>query len=313
MVSRNVGLNAIANVKTKEEKTMMMTFDEFKKALVNDITRVLGRKIVVKEVNKINIKKTSIILCCEPMGVSPCIYIEDLYNDYKRMPVECEYLKIMYQACFTLEGNTKDGITDSTNLNDIIDINYIMENVYMCFINTDKNREFLKDVPHKEFFDLSIYFRVKVAKENDYITSYVVKNQLINKLGITEEELYKKAYNNTPKLFEPISFGINELMFGQKTKPKYNLFYILTNKEKNNGSINILYHENLKKVADLYESDLYIIPSSIHEVILMPVGCNVDDIHDMCKAVNNEEVREEEVLGDTIYKYERETGYIMPA
>lgn len=291
----------------------LMTFEEFKERIVNDIEGLLNEPVRVFATSKVNVVKTGITLHGNN-SANACLYIEDLYEEYKN---DCKknsffgfmaYTETLYRASDLLRKKS------DANVQQITSIDYIRKNIYMCLMNTEKNREKLKEIPNRKFFDLSIYYRVKVSTDDKNATaSYVLNNNVLKMIGITEDELYKIAYENTPKLFEPISFGINELMFGQKTKPKYNLFYILTNKEKNNGSINILYHENLKKVADLYESDLYIIPSSIHEVILMPVGCNVDDIHDMCKAVNNEEVREEEVLGDTIYKYERETGYVMPA
>ena len=145
-------------------------------------------------------------------------------------------------------------------------------------MNTEKNREKLKEIPNRKFFDLSIYYRVKVLTDDKNATaSYILNNNVLEMIGITEDELYKIAYENTPKLFKPYTLGMSIVMhkmLGEIPPLSQNLevMFVSSNEISYNGSINILYPDELRAVSDIHEDDLYIIPSSIHEIILVPTS-----------------------------------------
>lgn len=105
-------------------------------------------------------------------------------------------------------------------------------------------------------------------------------------------------------------------MFGEIPPLSQNLevMFVSSNETSYNGSINMLYPDELRAISDIHEDDLYIIPSSIHEIILVPTSMlatyNLEEIREICMQVNKTSVKEDEVLSDTIYKYNRDTGYI---
>ncbi len=91
--------------------------------------------------------------------------------------------------------------------------------------------------------------------------------------------------------------------------------YVLTNTERRYGAVNLLYPEILKAAAGRLNGDFYVLPSSVHECMLVPVstGAVATDLQQMVREINQACVAPEEVLGDSIYCYERETGKLYLA
>lgn len=84
--------------------------------------------------------------------------------------------------------------------------------------------------------------------------------------------------------------------------------YVLTNKRRIEGAACILYPNLIKNFSDTVDSNLYIIPSSIHELLLMPTERNdmSEEIKNMIREINDTQVRPEEVLSYSLYYYDRE-------
>jgi len=85
------------------------------------------------------------------------------------------------------------------------------------------------------------------------------------------------------------------------------IFYIMTNKYQINGASVLLYHGLLDGLAEKLGTDLYVIPSSIHEFLILPVlpGTCIQDLNAMIHEVNSTQVEEEEILSDHAYFYSR--------
>jgi hypothetical protein len=139
---------------------------------------------------------------------------------------------------------------------------------------------------------------------------------------ITKDELYKLAKRNTLKLLPPVIKTMNEIV-GDLLKDEFEeqyddrifddlfeidserpVLYVLSNAKKINGAGCILYDNCLKDFAMSHNSDVIILPSSVHEVILVPNrGENYMELREMVCQINESEVPEEEVLSDRIYRY----------
>jgi len=83
--------------------------------------------------------------------------------------------------------------------------------------------------------------------------------------------------------------------------------FVLTNISRINGAACMLYEDVLSNFANSIDSDLYILPSSIHEVIIVPQVNNLDktELCQMVKEVNAEGVADDEILSDHVYVYNR--------
>ena len=92
--------------------------------------------------------------------------------------------------------------------------------------------------------------------------------------------------------------------------------YILTNEFRTNGATTLLYEGILEEIAGMFDSDIILLPSSIHEVILVPAASGdeylkqLDDFSAMVKEVNETELADEEILSDHAYYYIKGCGLV---
>lgn len=88
--------------------------------------------------------------------------------------------------------------------------------------------------------------------------------------------------------------------------------YVLTNAARNFGATCITYPGVLKEFAREHNSDFYIIPSSVHEVILiLGEQMSVEEMNMMVEEVNEREVDSIDVLSNHVYQYKRELEEII--
>lgn len=186
----------------------------------------------------------------------------------------------------------------------------------MMLINTEENRELVKRSPHKDFLDLSIIYRCMVSSEDNQLGTILVDYDFMKLLKINEEELYETARQNTKKLL-PIKVkkldDIVSEMLEQGIKEESDL-YVISNDIGMNGAVCITYEEELYNLSQKLDSDLYILPSSIHEVIVLP--SRPEDklwLKELVRNVNEEQVSKEERLSYNIYYYERKNRKILIA
>ncbi len=162
--------------------------------------------------------------------------------------------------------------------------------------------------------------------------------------GIDKELLYKTAEENCSRLLPAAIQGISELMrevvinnIKMKAQENENCndpgfiermadelleqmadahsqvpMYVLSNEQRYYGAACLLYKDVLKKFAQEQGADIYILPSSVHETILLPDRGieNPDELRRMVREVNDTQLSPEEVLSDSVYYYDRESGKV---
>lgn len=83
---------------------------------------------------------------------------------------------------------------------------------------------------------------------------------------------------------------------------------VVSNELGINGAAVVLYDGVMEQIANEYDSDLYLLPSSIHEMIVVP--CGDEDLYNtfssMVNSINQGYVDEDEVLSDRVYIYRKE-------
>ncbi len=190
----------------------------------------------------------------------------------------------------------------------------VLENVVCQLINTDRNEELLRRLVHKEFLDLSIIYKVLMINNGSGRCSFTVNHELCDMYGISEEELDRAARKNTKArgfCVRPLVEIVSELMnlpFGAVMDGCVPLFAI-TSKDLINGAAAMLYKERFDELAKKLESDLYVLPSSVQEVIVMPAdGNDPSALKSIVAEVNANVVGEEEFLSGSVYKYNAAAG-----
>ena len=131
-----------------------------------------------------------------------------------------------------------------------------------------------------------------------------VTAELIDSWGVTVDEVFDQAKANQETL-RPVSIKNLATVLGIREKLP---IYIVTTKSKVSGASAILYSGVADRVRELIGGDFYIIPSSVHEVLVLPKSeiNDVSGLIDLVVRVNQEEVAEDDRLSDSIYTYDFE-------
>ena len=192
----------------------------------------------------------------------------------------------------------------------------ILKNIRMELINADRNRELLSHVPHRMVADLAVIYKYIIQDTGEGIIGATLTNHTIAGMGIHEDELFQMAMDNrrenAPYVIgnlEDVSHGLNESLGMEETPEEYGLdsfldCSVLTSQDGLFGASCILYPEAVKELAAAKGGNFFLLPSSIHEWLVIPDVGIYDGLEDIVRFVNQNEVGEEEVLSDHVYYYD---------
>lgn len=279
-----------------------MTYSEFKTRMTEDVKKYMdgnhpGYEVSLENVAKVNRDFVEMIaISNKDTHEGPAIDVKELWDDANRRGMSYEEMsrEVMKRLDLPLK-EVPEVVID--------DLNDFKSRAILTLINTEKNQNMLSYVPHREYYEFSIVYRIIVHEDEEATTSGIVTNEMLEKAGYTEEELYKFAYENTRK-----DVNISK-MFGM---------YVLTTKRGMYGAASILFPEMIKEIADHYGCDLYLIPSSTCEWMAVPVRTisgsgGAAEVNEMIREANSVAVEEEEILGERCYYYDYKTGEIRLA
>jgi len=195
------------------------------------------------------------------------------------------------------------------------------KSLFVKLINTERNESLVKQSISKEFLDLSAVVRVILKMDKEGMASMALSKGDAEILGMTEEEIYAAALANTLRLFPPklmnlgryveMSIG-GKLLFGEDEVTTY----ILTNQKEVDGAFYLMSPEVVGAIAEALEDDLYILPCSVNEVLLVRASeleDGVDELKEMVRDVNETVVSEKDILSYSVYYYDKENGITIAA
>ena len=195
------------------------------------------------------------------------------------------------------------------------------KSLFVKLVNTERNESLVKQSISKEFLDLSAVVRVILKMDKEGMASMALSKGDAEILGMTEEEIYAAALANTLRLFPPklmnlgryveMSIGA-ELPLGEDEVTTY----ILTNQKEVDGAIYFMSPEVVGAIAEALEDDLYILPSSVNEVLLVRASeleDGVDELKEMVRDANETVVAEKDILSYNVYHYDKEHGITIAA
>lgn len=290
-----------------------MNFTSFTQSIINYLQKKLGDdyKIFSNIIKKNNgIELTGIIIEEKGCNTSPTIYINDLYEEYKLGKSFTETADAVYDIF------SRNRFTRPVDLTGFLNFDKAKEQIAYKLINYEKNKELLEDIPYKMYFNLVIVFYYSVM-EPPFCgkAEILIHNKHLEKWGVGLEELCRIAAENTPRLYPAEITYIEDAMpgmFGTGAKAEKIPMFILTNQQKLQGAVCMLYPDVIKAFAEKIDCDLYILPSSIHEVILVPVlkKNSKDKLLEIVTEINATQVENSEILADSVYIYERAANKI---
>lgn len=254
-------------------------------------------------------------------NATPTLYVNDLYEKYEKTG---DYEEVARMAAETMEYGIKS--FNSQIKEECLDTSKLKDKVFFSLINAEQNRKLLNTVPHREFEDLAIVYRWNIGAGSDGGYTNLVDNDLAKKEGFTENDLYNAANKNTKELFPVLVKNMNEfiseIIFGDselsgemeeefkevmmETQDERSM-YVITNESKLFGAASMLYEEPLHELAEKIGSDLYILPSSIHEVIAVSADFgSPDELAEMVYEINMDQVDINDRLSNQVYCYDKD-------
>lgn len=181
--------------------------------------------------------------------------------------------------------------------------------IIMRLINYEKNKEMLEQCPHRRLLDLAMTYRWLAHKDDVGISTALITNEELAFWQKSEEDLYRLAMKNTPQLFPATIRTMKEVLREhidiEEDEPD---IYVLTNEMGIHGANCILYDKILDNFARQMKRDFLILPSSIHEVLFVPVASYLkkEDLYELVNHANTCVVAQQEVLSDSVYIYDYE-------
>lgn len=311
------------------------TFDQFALKLVNRLGDYYGEEysVTISEVMKnngnvrhaLNIRK-------EDETISPNIYIDDLYDEYASGVTFSEIVDKIIKVKSDLKCDFE------INFDFLDDYEMVKDKLSIRLIGKENNDKMLLDVPHTDFYDMTTVYYINLSHDAIGRGAILINNSFMKRWNISTERLNNDAKENMMKKNPPqrldivdmlidmfvkhnddgsryVQDDINEFVEQMETTRDNNRhMYVLTNMDKMYGASVIVYPGLLEELADSFDSDYYLLPSSIHEVILIPSEeeDNGYELSEMVKIVNEEHVDAEDILSNHAYKYHRSNHWLEP-
>lgn len=298
----------------------MLNYEEFKDAVASQIKDYLPAEyansdVTIHSVLKNNSTRLDGLTIKKPeSNICPNIYLNPYYADYKGgrkiedILSDIARIRQMSEAPIDLDVSA---ITDFCRIKDKISAK---------LVNTERNKEYLKDKPHTDIADLSAVYYIDLGSDSYGKMTTVITDTLLSHYGITIEELHEIAIQNmgTKARFCSMFEVWSELMGASapnEIQKVDNMMLVLTNDSKINGAAMLLCPATMNKIAEQVGSSYYILPSSVHETLVVPFsdGLNVEDLKNMVHEVNSTQLSADEILSDSVYIYDYDKHRIVAA
>ena len=271
-----------------------------------------GGNITINHVIKNNgCEMDGLVIMEKGKDIAPTIYLDSFYELY----TNGENIKNIIRQIEVIYEQNKNNVTFDVNILKHFDT--IKDKIVYKVVNYRSNEKLLEQVPHKRILDLAVVFYCLLDNEYGRSATALIYNNNLKNWNVTIDDVYKAALKNTPDLlhskissmaalFEKCGVNVDGEEVDLKDYVPTDM-YVLTNESKLNGAACILYENVLYDFAQKLGADLYILPSSVHEVILLPKLSmfEKDELVNMVKEVNTEGVAADEVLSDHVYEYNR--------
>lgn len=255
-------------------------------------------KVEAREVRKNNglIRKGITIQPVES-NIGPTIYVDEMIDEMTDAEIADKVVEIYESQLDSMEG--LNGIADKITNRD-----FVLSHLTARLVNADKNESLLEEVPHTMFEDMAVIYQVAPTPETSTLLTY----KLAEDADVEGEDLLKIALSNMK--FKSCTIGqILEEMIGMPAEQFDGeiAMHVITTERRVFGAVGMLDYKLLGEVADKIGSDIYILPSSIHELIAVSSEAgDLGQIQDVVKSVNRTEVSDDEYLSDSVYMYSRE-------
>ena len=285
-----------------------MKYEDFICFIQTKMQERMGEEVQIQiqqVVKNNNIVLDGLCIAEKDSSIAPTIYLNGYYRQYEEGRTVPEILDAMQE---TYVKNRKEINFDPSFY---ADFTCVQPHLMCRVINRQKNEERLKQVPWRPFLNLAIvvccYFEDEVIGNG----SILVYQNHLNGWGITEEELFRVARENTLRIQPEEFISMNTILkkyhaeFGENSEPQP--MFVLTNRGNYFGAVCMIFDSVLSEIGETLQDDFWVLPSSIHECVIVPaqIQTNGTELQALVREINRKEVQAEEFLSDEIYFYHR--------
>ena len=270
-----------------------MNYTEFMNAMLCEIRGQIGVEVRTElyTVTKNNgTRRTGILFKQTDSNLAPTIYLEEFYQKYlqgQQVPDLADSICSIYQEI---------RVKKTCDCQNLFDFNHVKEHIVYKLIRRDANEELLKQIPYEPFLDLAVVYYIQIDNTRFGSAAIQIRNEHLRYWRVEKEEIRRLAGKNTPRIY-PVQ--IQQIV---------RFMYVATNEQCSLGAAVMRYPDFREKVWGMIGEGFYILPSSIHEVILVPgsFGMEPERMQEMVKEINQIGVAPEEVLSDSVYYFDGE-------
>ena len=270
-----------------------MNYTEFMNAMLCEIRGQVDAQVRTElyTVTKNNgTRRTGILFKQEDSNLAPTIYLEEFYQKYlkgQQVPDLADSICSIYQEI---------RVKKTCDCQNLFDFNHVKEHIVYKLIRRDANEELLKQIPYEPFLDLAVVYYIQIDNTRFGSAAIQIRNEHLRYWRVEKEEIRRLAEKNTQRIY-PVQ--IRQIV---------RFMYVATNEQCSLGAAVMRYPDFREKVRGMIRGDFYILPSRIHEVILVPesFGLEPERMQEMVKEINQTGVALEEVLSDSVYYFDGE-------
>ena len=293
----------------------MMDYKEFVDRVSEELASRLpeelqGADILPRQVDKLQ-GESYYGISVQPEGTNIGISM-DLTPAYERMQAGDSFDAVLD----SIAANVADGINNRPNLlaEDIGSYDAMKSKLMVQVVPTAGNETMLANVPHMEQEDMSLVYRFVFSSDEHGSATTLITNDMLKTYGITAEQLHADAMANAPEQFPASVRSMQEVlaeMMGiepEMMPGEPGGMYVATCNQGMNGAGCIFYPEFMDQAAEKLGGDFFILPSSVHEVILLPDNGDMSfhELESMVQDINASEVMPQDRLSDSVYHYDAE-------
>ena len=268
-----------------------MDYSDFVEAMREEVEKLIDEemRVDVHSATKNNgTEREGLVIIRTGINISPTIYLEEFYDQY----LDGNEIPDLAQSVLRLYEKIK--VEHPFPCENILNYEMIKDRIAYKLINKEWNSELLRQIPYVDYLDLAIVFYLMLDNSEFGNATILLRNEHIQGWHVSAEELFATASENTEKIFPPALDRMTDFM------------YVLSNKSRTLGAAAVLYEGIFDKICEVVGERYFVLPSSIHELIIIPEDYGIDREHleMMVREINETEVDREERLSNRVYYYD---------
>lgn len=282
--------------------------ENFQDALKTELAdRGIDAELTARKVEKMNNSYDAITVRPVDSAVGVNVNTEKAFADYEK---GVEIKDVVEHMVDGVENSLLE--SPQFDLDAFNDYDKMKSKLSMEVVSAEKNADFLENVPHERMEDMAVVYRFVLDSSDSGNGTILVTNQMLDQYGITKEQLKNDAMENAPEIRPSEIRGMSEVMSElapgmlPEVAPEDEQMFVASVPDKIHGAGVIAYPNFMEDAAQKMGGDFFVLPSSIHEVLLVKDNgqMTAKELENMVKEVNATQVEPADQLTDHVYHYD---------